>query len=443
MTLKKKIFLVVSLLYILYTVVPIIPDITGIEVWLVNLSTFIILFSLYPRAFANPVMYWFLAYAAILAVYVVVGKPLTIGIGTVQDSKKVIIEYAFMLPSFSIFSVLYFLKDFKLFKYVAVGGLSFVVISFLYLVPILLVDGEILRVAHELISEQNKKTFGVPNYTLMHAYIIAVPALLYGIKVFDVIKKWVLIAVFFLFVYIILHTYVTTSLIITFGTIIFALIYDIKNKARSFLLIFLTGFVVYILHTAGVFIQLFDFLLRFFEGSAVEPKIEGFKYIYLGGDIESSGGHITGRMSYHDMSWKAFSENFLIGGASPVGGHSQIIDRLGGMGIIPFIPFVMIIVSLIRMTLYLIKGKEQRMFYFLGLLSVLILLYQKGLFDQEGWLFFVLLMPGLIVSFKNIKIEELIIKNKLLQNALSNMKLNNYSFSSKKGSQKKINNYND
>lgn len=408
---KKNIFLVVSLLYILYTVFPIIPDVTGIEVWLVNLSTFVILLALYPRAFANPVMYWFMAYAAILAVYVIVGKPLTIGIGSVQDSKKVIIEYAFMLPSFSIFSILYYLKDYKIYKFIAGGGLMFVLLSFLYLVPMVWVNNEIMRDTLNLKAEYGIDTPGVPEYTLMHAYILPIPALLYGIKVLEGRKKWLLFAVFVIFLYIILYSYVTTSIIITLGTIIFALLYDTNNKPKSFLFIFLTGFAVYMLHSAGVFIQLFDFLLRFFDGTAVEPKIEGFKYIYLGGDIESSGGHITGRMSYHDMSWLAFSENFLIGGTSPVGGHSQIIDRLGGMGIIPFIPFVMIIVSFIRMTLCIIRDKEQLIFYYLGLFSVFMLLYQKGLFGQEGWLFLMVLMPGLIITFRDIvkarRIEEM------------------------------------
>lgn len=402
MPLKKKIFLIVSLLYILYTVVPIIPDVTRIEVWLVNLLTFVILLALYPRAFANPVMYWFMAYAAILAVYVIVGKPLTIGIGSVQDSKKVIIEYAFMLPSFSIFSILYYLKDYKLYKFIAGGGLVFVLLSFLYLVPMVWVNNEIMRDTLNLKAEYGIDTPGVPEYTLMHAYILPIPALLYGIKVLEGRKKWLLFAVFVIFLYIILYSYVTTSIIIALGTIIFALLYDTNNKPKSFLFIFLTGFAVYMLHSAGVFIQLFDFLLRFFDGTAVEPKIEGFKYIYLGGDIESSGGHITGRMSYHDMSWLAFSENFLIGGTSPVGGHSQIIDRLGGMGIIAFIPFVMIIISLIKMTLRIIRDKEQLIFYYLGLFSVFMLLYQKGLFGQEGWLFLMVLMPGLIITFRDI-----------------------------------------
>ena len=274
-------FLVVSLLYILYTVVPIIQDITGIEVWLVNLSTFIILFALYPRAFANPVMYWFLVYAAILAVYVVVGKPLAIGIGTVRDSKKIIIEYAFMLPSLSIFSILYYLKESKLFKIIAGGGLLFIVISFLYLVPMVWANNEIMRDTLNMKAEYGIDTPGVPEYTLMHAYILTVPALLYGVKVSIGKQKWAVLAVLIVFLYIILYSYVTTSLVITLGAILFSLLYDTKEKLRSFLFMFLTGFVLYFLHTAGVFIQVFDFLIRFFEGTAVEPKIEGFKYIYI------------------------------------------------------------------------------------------------------------------------------------------------------------------
>lgn len=409
---RKKIFLVVSLFYILYTVFPIFSDMSGLPVWIVNLTSFAILFALYPRAFTNPVVYSFLAYAVILAFYVMLGKPLTIGIGTVQDSKKIFIEFAFLLPSISIFSILYYLKDMKLYKYVAIGGLAFVVISFLYLVPMIIADGEILRIAHELSVNQNTKMFGVPNYTLMHAYIIAVPALLYGIKIFNSQKKWILLTVLILFAFIIFHTYVTTSLAITLGVIIFSLLYDVKNMTRSFLLLFLTGFVVYILHTVGVFVQMFDFLIRIFEGSAVQLKMEGFKYIYLYGDIGNSGEHITGRLNLHEMSWIAFSENILIGGTSPVGGHSQIIDRLGGMGLLAFIPFIMIIVSQVRMTLQLMKNIEQKIYYFLGIASAFILLYQKGLFDQEGWLFLFVLMPGLIISFRTIRRNEYYIKHK-------------------------------
>lgn len=401
MPLKKKIFLAVSLLYILYTVVPIIPDITGIEVWIVNLFTFIILFTMYPRAFANPVFYWFLAYAAILAIYILVGKPLTIGIGNVADSKKIIIEYAFMLPSLSIFNILLYLKDKRLYRIISVISLSFLILSFIYIIPFILSQNTILRDAYHLELYENINMQGMPGYPLMHAYTLTIPAILYGIRILNNIQKWALVLIAVLFIFIILHTYVTTSIITTFSVIVFSLLYNTKNKLKSYLLIFFVCIFVYFLHLSGVFVQMFDFLIHLFEGTAVQPKMEGFKYIYLNGDIENSGGDITGRISFHDMSWLAFKENIFIGGTTLVGGHSSLIDRLGGLGLLGFIPFLMIILSQIRRWLLLIKDKEQRLFYYLGLGVTFILLYEKGLFGQEGWLFLMVLLPGLIVSFGN------------------------------------------
>ena len=167
------------------------------------------------------------------------------------------------------------------------------------------------------------------------------------------------------------------------------------------------SFGVLFLHTSGFFIDLFDVLIDFFTGTAVLPKIEAFKNIYLNGDIENSGGSVTGRMNLHDMSWKAFGENFLTGGTSSVGGHSSLLDRLGGMGLFGFIPFVMIIVSQAKMTLRLLRNSEQRVYYYLGLGAALMILYQKGLFGQEGWLFLVVLLPGLIITFGDIERQRL------------------------------------
>ena len=49
----------------------------------------------------------------------------------------------------------------------------------------------------------------------------------------------------------------------------------------------------------------------------------------------------------------------------------------------------------------MITNKEQRLFYYLGLGVAFMILYQKGLFGQEGWLFMMVLLPGLLISFRN------------------------------------------
>lgn len=383
---------------------PIIPDITGIPVWIVNLSVFVVFLVLYPRAYTNPVIYWFLAYATILAIYVLLGKPLTIGIGDVHDSKKIIIEYAFFLPSLSIFSILYYLNDFRIFKIISFFSLVFIVLSFSYLIPMILIKNTILRDALYLAQYNNIETFAIPNYSLMHAYIIALPAILYCLKTYKSWEKWVMmLAITVMSVFIIIHTYITTSIVVTFSVIVFALLFTEQNIVKSFLFIFPLFFIIYILHLYGVFVQLFDSLIEYFNGTAVQHKIETFKYIYLNGYILDVGESITARMNYHAMSWKAFSENILIGGSSPVGNHSSLIDRLGGMGLLAFIPFIMIILSQIKMSLKVLKNTEQRIFYYLGVVSAFAILYQKGLFGQEGWLFMMVLLPGIIIMFRNEK----------------------------------------
>jgi hypothetical protein len=370
---------------------------------MVSSSTFVVLLALYPQAFANIVFKWFVLYAIVLALYLFFGKSLTIGIGSVQDTKKIFIEYAFFLPNIAIFSILFFLKDKKLYHNIALGSLVFLTVSLLYVFPLIVSGSNMLRDAVTNEAINHVKVIGVPNYTLMHGYIIVLPAIFYGIKALKNTHKWLVFGISALFVFIIINTYITTSLVVTIALIVFAFMYDVKNKAKSFLFLFLVFFGIIFLHMSGVFLTLFDYLLEYFYGTPVYEKIIGFKHIYESGDVENSGGHITGRMSLHDMSWTAFSENFLIGGNSPVGGHSSMLDRLGGMGLLVFIPFIMIIISQIRMILLVIKNSEQRVYYYLGIVAGLTLLYQKGLFGQEGWLFLMVILPGLIITFKDIE----------------------------------------
>ena len=106
MPLKKKIFLITVLLYVLYLIFPLLADRFHIPVWLPSMAVVVVLYYLYPKAFVNNTFYWFVAYAAILGIYLLVGKRLTIGIGSVADSRKILIEFAYILPTISIYSIL-------------------------------------------------------------------------------------------------------------------------------------------------------------------------------------------------------------------------------------------------------------------------------------------------------------------------------------------------
>jgi hypothetical protein len=154
----------------------------------------------------------------------------------------------------------------------------------------------------------------------------------------------------------------------------------------------------------GFFIQILDLLVETFEGTAAESKMVDFRTIFISGNITDSS-NITGRSNLHGISLKAFADNIFVG-SYPVGGHSNLLDRLGGLGLLGFIPYFMILTSQMKMSLSFMNEKEEKMYYYLGLFASFTLLALKGLFGQEGWLFMMVLLPGFIVSFRTIKQAE-------------------------------------
>jgi hypothetical protein len=107
----------------------------------------------------------------------------------------------------------------------SIAALVSLVISFIYLTPLILSDSNVLRNAASA-DHLNFKIPGIPNYALMHSYIIIFPAILYGIKILKGRQKLLMLGIAGLFVFIIINTYITTSLLISFAVVVFALLYD-------------------------------------------------------------------------------------------------------------------------------------------------------------------------------------------------------------------------
>ena len=122
-----------------------------------------------------------------------------------------------------------------------------------------------------------------------------------------------------------------------------------------------------------------------------------FKDSMLQGQV--TGGTITSRQNLHAISWHSFFQNPFFG-TSAVGGHSSFIDRLGGMGFIAGLPFVMIFVSFIKRMVKLYETKMAKAFFWIGTISAFLFLYQKGNWGAEAWLIYMVLMPMGISVFE-------------------------------------------
>ena len=399
---KKNIYLIVTLLYILYTIFPLLADMINIPVWLPSIAVSLALFILYPQAYANKIFYWFLVYAFVLFVYLIVGRPLTIGIGTVQDSRKILIEFSNILPAISIVSVFFHLKDEKVTRQLVMWSMIFLFVSFIVAIPLMRQYNSI----REALEEENYGAFsipGLPGYSLMHAYALVLPVLCYATKVFSGWKKILFIVALAVVCFVVYDTFVTTSLLIMLGVVMFTIIFPKKNPRRLWITAALTLVIVLFMYETGLFIRIIDWMMPAFDGTAAETKLWGIRQSLLQGQL--TGGDIEARQEYHRISWNSFLNNFLFG-SSVVGNHSTLLDRFGGMGVVAGIPFIMIFISFIKRMGKLYETKIARAFFWAGIIAGAIFLYQKGLWGCESWLMYLVLMPMGILVLERIAIRD-------------------------------------
>ena len=156
---RKKILLVGCLLYIMYTIFPLLADLIPTPVWLPSIALVVLIWFLYPKVLGNKIFVPIVVYAVVLLIYVLLNHGLAVGIGTVADSKKFFIEMSYILPPASIFSVLLLLDDQELTKKLTLYSFVILFISFGFEYPIM---RQYASVREALAQSQDVKIFGLP-----------------------------------------------------------------------------------------------------------------------------------------------------------------------------------------------------------------------------------------------------------------------------------------
>lgn len=270
-------------------------------------------------------------------------------------------------------------------------------ISFIVAVPLMLTYNS-LREAMDVENHEELKVAGLPSYSLMHAYTLFLPVLCYSVRAVEGKKKVIAFILLAIMCFVIYDTFVTTSLVLMILVLLFTLLHSDKKKSLSWFVI--SGAVVfsYILYQTGFFISLIDAIMPAFEGTAVEPKLLDMRDSMMQGQL--TGASLTGRQDYHSNSIESFFQNPLFGGER-AGGHSSLMDRLGGMGLMVGVPFIMIFVSQIKTIKPLFKTRLAKTFFWVGIVVSLVYLYNKGNWGCESWLFFMVIMPIGLLEVEN------------------------------------------
>lgn len=400
LTAREKMFLLVSLSYILFFAFPLFADLTHIPAQFVCVFAAVSLLLLYPNAITSKASKWFFIFIAILFVNAILGRYVHInGLSnkTLPAMWRITIEVAWVLPSILMMSILLKLDKPNLYKAIGYGSVIILSISFLYILPLLMAYSNILRAASTENSLEFSRPLGLPDYTLMHAYVFILPGLCMYMKKNDGRKKIISFFLMVLFFYVITQTSVSTSITMGFFIILFSFIYNDRNKKKSIFWGIIAVCTFFVAYQMGLVLAFVDWLMPFFEGTAVSIKLQDVHDSIVKGALQ--GGSFEGRADHHELSQMSFLEDPIFGGGI-AGGHSTVLDTLGTVGLVGFIPFFLMVWCVVRnCTNVIIKNDRIYMYLVFGI--AVVYLYHKGIFGSTGWLFMCVIAPSLIKTISN------------------------------------------
>lgn len=392
-SISRWIFIFASVFYILYVTLPLVGQVLPLSIQYVSIVVIVVIVLFNLKVFNNRATIWLLIYLAVLTIYVLLGKSLTIS--SMSDEKgnlfKLFMEMAFILPSFAIMNVVNYYNDKRINKILFITAIIGLGISFLYLIPLTITNSNILRMAMKAEMYDMDSVLGAPRYSLMHAYIIiAAPALL-ACLLFNGKMKAYFIAFFAMLVYMILRSYIATTILLLLGVIAVAYLRGSGNRSDAVVRSITVAVILLVFVAAGGLQELYDTTSGFFEGSYAESKFEQLG-MALSGDV-SDENSLSERQNLHYISLRSFLANPIFG-EPVIGGHSNFLDRLGGMGVVCFVPYLMLLISIWKIFRRKLRGSPRTTFYYnIGCIVVFILLYEKGIFSYEGWTFYAVILP--------------------------------------------------
>lgn len=130
-------------------------------------------------------------------------------------------------------------------------------------------------------------------------------------------------------------------------------------------------------------------LVDLYDGTVAQSKFLEFQAMLMG---QGESENLEVREICRKMSFDCFVNNPIIGSPG-VGEHSSLLDRLGSMGLLGFIPFVMMLITNVFMWTKILPDRGTKIFYLIGIGIIAVFLYFKGLFGGHGYLSLFVILP--------------------------------------------------
>ena len=96
-----------------------------------------------------------------------------------------------------------------------------------------------------------------------------------------------------------------------------------------------------------------------------------------------AAGDIGSRQDLYSLDIQRFFDNIIIGTQKEIGGHSALLGRLSSLGLVGFIPYIMILYEQAKVSVKIIPS-QYRSYYYVGTLAAIMMILTKAIASWDG-----------------------------------------------------------
>ena len=338
--------------------------------------------------------------------------------------KKAIFEdfYALIviIIFYAILSKKYYLKEWINFAKI---GLVFFIITGIMTIVATEINPMVVRASYSsgkdyMQGYEFMQRLGFGSYGYMTALIALLPIIVSFIKKRKKIwlsrRNWIIILVFFYFV--LIRSQIFVNILVASLVIILSIVSSKHFKKSMFFMVIIGG--ILLLIPAQVWVDLLTGLSGFFNpDSEIYFKLSDIASFIKSPDVlldPSTGAAV--RAERYPMLFDAFIAQPLFGDASyssnyntemGCGGHLYWMSRLALWGILGFMGYLFILKNIFKPVIK-IFNEEFKYYYYLSLLSIVIMGFIKNLGGRDIYIMLLIIIPGLyyLQITENIKVKK-------------------------------------
>jgi len=356
---------------------------------------------LYPKVYLGKSVIWLMIYSIVILFNYLSGDE-------VFSLRFALTEITFYFIPATLFLIYMRNNDIKNVRTIAIVSMLIIIITSIFTFKNAIDNPGIVKSIvgaqatedYTYILEQYRK--GIASYGMPHAFPFIVPPFIYVLKNKDFSFKLRMFALLMVMIggLMVFYTDATGALVVLLFAIIMSLIITESSLKNNIIRLVLLGVIALLFLNTQTLISILDFFGAETETMEYYGKIEDARTMLETG---KSVGPIATRQELHNMSLTAFLNHPLLGTnkGSDIGGHAYFMDRAGLLGLVGFIPLFLFFYYQIKTT-YENLSNSIRMYYLIGVVSCIILGFQKNMSGFEYWLYLFFLLPALclLIGYK-------------------------------------------